>query len=135
MNKRSIQERLSDRDICDGVVTHWNAYILECEVKIALGIIATNKATRCDGIPGELFKILKDDGIKELHSIYQQIWKTQQWQQDWQSSVFIPIPKEGNVNECTNDCAIVLIPQDSKVMFKIFQARLKPYVNWELPVV
>ena len=91
---------LHDLDNHDGVITHLETYILECEVKWALGSIATNKASEGDGIPVELFQILKDDDVKVLHSICQQIWKTQQWPQDWKRSVFIPIPKKGNAKEC-----------------------------------
>ena len=93
--------------------------ILECEVKWALGSITTNKASGGDGIPVELFQILKDDAVKMLHSICQHIWKTQQWPQDWKRSVFIPIPKKGNAKECSNYCTIVLISHASKVMLKI----------------
>ena len=97
--------------------------------------ITTNKASGGDGIPVELFQILKDDAVKVLHSICQQIWKTQQWPQDWKRSVFIPIPKKGNVKEWSNYCTIALIPHTSKVMLKILQARLQQYVNCELPDV
>ena len=109
--------------------------MLECEVKWALGSITTSKATGCDGIPVELFQILKDDAVKVLYSICQQIWKTQQWPQDWKRSVFIPIPKKGNAKECSNYCTIALISQASKVMLKILQARLQQYMNGELPDV
>ena len=109
--------------------------ILECEVKWALEIITMNKASGCDGISVELFQILKDDAVKVLHSICQQIWKTQRWPQDWKRSVFIPIPKKGNAKECSNYCTIVLISDASKVMLKILQARLQQYVNHELPDV
>jgi len=91
------------------------------------------KASGGDGIPGELFQILKDDVVKVLHSIFQQIWKTQQWPQDWERSVFIPIPKKGNAKECSNYLIIALISYASKVMLKILQARLQQYVNCELP--
>ena len=91
-----------------------------------------NKASRSDRIPVELFQILKDDAVKVLHSIYQQIWKTQQWLQDWKRSVFIPIPKKGNAKECSNYCTIVLISHTSKVMLKIPQARLQQYMNHEI---
>ena len=101
----------------------------------ALGSIATNKASGGNGIPVELFQILKDDAVKVLHSICQQIWKTQQWPQDWKRSVFIPIPKKGNARECSNYCTIALISHASKVMLKILQARLQQYVNRELPDV
>ena len=94
-----------------------------------------NKASGGDGIPVELFQILKDDAVKALHSVCQQIWKTQQWPQDWKRSVFIPTPKKGNVKECSNYCTIAFISQASKVMLKIFQARLQQYVNCELPDV
>ena len=101
--------------------------------QVDLRSITTNKARRGDGIPVELFQILKDDDMKVPHSICQQIWKTQQWPQDWKRSVFIPIPKEGNAKECSNCCTIVLISHTSKVMLKIIQGRLQQYVNWELP--
>ena len=113
------------------MITHLEPDILECEVKWALGNITTNKASGGDGIPVELFQILKDDAMKVLHSICQQIWKTQQWPQDWKRSVFIPIPKKGNAKECSNYCTIVLISHASKIMFKILQARLQQYVNRE----
>ena len=104
-------------------------------IKWALGSITTNKASGGDGIPVELFQILKDDAVKVLHSICQQIWKTQQWPQDWKRLLFIPIPKKGNAKECLNYHTIALISHDSKVMFKILQARLQQYVNCELPNV
>ena len=113
-----------DPDNHDGVITHLEPDILECEVKWAVGSITANKASRGDGIPVELFQILKDDTVKVLHSICQQIWKTQQWPQDWKRSVFIPIPKRGNAKECSNYRTITLISHTSKVMFKILQARL-----------
>ena len=103
--------------------------ILECEVKWALGSITVNKASGGDGIPIELFHILKDDSMKVLHSRCQQIWKTQWWPQDWERSVFILIPKKGNAKECSNYCTIALISHTSKVMLKILQARLQQYVN------
>ena len=109
--------------------------ILECEVKWALGSITTNKASRGDGIPVELFQILKGEAVKVLHSICQQIWKTQQWPQDWKRSVFIPIPKKGSAKECLNYHTIALISHASKVMLKILQARLQQYMNCELPDV
>ena len=105
---------------------------MECEVKWALESITTNKASGGDRIPVELFQILKDDVVKVQHSICQQIWKTQQWPQDWKRSVFIPIPKKGNAKECSNYSAITLISHASKVMLKILQARLQHYVNHEL---
>ena len=119
----------------DGVITHLEPDILECEVKWALGSITTNKASGSDGIPVELFQILKDDAVKVLHSICQQIWKTQQWPQDWKKSVFIPIPKKGNAKECSKYCKIALISHASKIMLKILQARCQQYVNHELPDV
>ena len=114
------------------MLTHLEPDILECEVKWALGSITTNKASRGDGIPVELFQILKDDAVKVLHSICQQIWKTQQWPQDWKRSIFIPIPKKGNAIECSNYCTIALISHASKVMLEILQARLQQYVNCEV---
>ena len=126
---------LYDPDNHDGVITHLEPDILECEVKWALGSITTNKASGGDGIPVELFHILKDDAVKVLHSICQQIWKTQQWPQDWKMSVFISIPEKGNPKECSNCHIIALISHTSKVMLKILQARLQQYVNLELPDV
>ena len=117
------------------MITHLEPDILECEVKWALGSITMNKASGGDGIPVELFQILQDDSVKVLHSICQQIWKTQQWPQDWKRSVFIPIPKKGNAKECSNYYTIVLISHASKVMLKILQARLQQYTNCELPDV
>ena len=109
--------------------------ILECEVKWALESITMNKASGGDGIPIELFQNLKNDAVKVLHSICQHIWKTQQWPQDWKRSVFIPIPKKGNVKECSNYHTIAFISHASKVMLKILQARLQQYMNRELPDV
>ena len=109
--------------------------IVECEVKWTLGSITRNKASGGDGIPIKLFQILNDDVVKVLHSICQQIWKTQQWPQAWKKSVFIPIPNKGNAKECSNYRTIALISQASKVMLKILQARLQQYVNCELPDV
>ena len=117
------------------MITHLELDILECEVKWALGSITTNKTSGGDGIPVELLQILKDDAVKVLHSICQQIWKTQQWPQDWKRSVFITIPKKGNAKECSNYCTIALISHTSKVMLKILQARLQQYMNHELPDV
>ena len=107
------------------MITHLEPDILECKVKWALGNIIRNKASRSDGIPVELFQILKEDAVKVLHSIYQQIWKTQQWPQDWERSVFIPIAKKGNAKEWSNYCIIALISHASKVVLKILQARLQ----------
>ena len=117
---------LHDPDNHNGVITHLEPDILECEVKWALESITTNKASGCDGNPVELFRILKDDAVKVLHSICQQIWKTQQWPQDWKRSVFIPIPKKGNPKEVSNYCTIALISHTSKVMLKIVQAISEP---------
>ena len=126
---------LHDPDNHDNVITHLELDILECKVKWALGSITTNKASRGDGIPVELFQILKDNAVKVLYSICQQIWKTQPWSRDWKRSVFIPIPKKGNAKECSNHCTIALISHTSKVMFKILQAKLQLYMNHELPDV
>ena len=108
---------------------------LECKVKWALGSITMNKASEGDGIPVELFQILKDDAVKVLHSICQQIWKTQHWPQDWKWSVFTPIPKKANAKECSKYLSIALISHASKVMLKILQARLQQYMNHEFPDV
>ena len=121
---------LHDQDNHDGVITH-----LECEVQWALESITTSKASGGDGIPVELFQILKDDSVKVLHSICPQIWKTQQWPQDWKRSVFIPTPKKGNAEKCSNYHTIALISHTSTVMLKILQARLRQYMNRELPDV
>ena len=117
------------------MITHLEPDILECKVKWALGSITTNKASGGDRIPVELFQILKDDAVKVLHSICQQIWKIQQWPQDWKKSVFSPIPKKGNAKECSNYSTITLISHASKVTVKILQARLQQYVNHEPPDV
>ena len=136
MHRRTVEKKeLHDPDNHDGVITHLEADILECEVKWALGSITMSKASGGDGIPVELFKILKDDAVKVLHSICQQIWETQQWPQDWKRSVFIPIPKKGNAEECSNYRTIALISHTSKVMLKIPQAKFQQYVNCELPDV
>ena len=117
------------------MITNLEPDILESEVKWALESIATNKASGGDGIPVELFQFLEDYAVKVLHSICQQMWKTQQWPQDWKRSVFIPIPKKGNAKECSNYHTIALISHASKAMLKILQARLQQYVNCELPDV
>ena len=124
-----------DPDNHDGVITHTHLDpdILECKVRWVLGSISKNKTSGGDGIPIELFQILKDDAVKVLHSICQQIWKTQQRPQDWKRSVFIPIPKKGNAKECSNYCIIALISHTSKIMLKILQARLQQHMNQELP--
>ena len=139
INKRWLEctEELYKKDLHhpdnhDGVITHLEPDILECEVKWVLGSITMNKASGGDGIRVDLFQILKDDAVKVLHSIYQQIWKTQHWPEDWKRSVFIPISKKGNAKECSNYCTIALISHASKVMLKILQARLQQYVNCEL---
>ena len=116
------------------MITHLEPDSLECEVKWTLRNITTNKATVGDRIPVELFQILKDDAVKVLHSVCQQIWKTQQWP-DWKRSVFFPIPKKGNAKECSNYRTVALISHTSKVMLKILQARLQQYMNHELPDV
>ena len=126
------KKELHDPDNQDGVITHLEPNILEFKVKCPVGSITSNKASGGDGIPVERFQILKDDAVQVLHSICQQIWKTQQWTQDWKRSVFIPIPKKGNVKECSNYHTVALISQASKVMLKILQARLQQYKNHEL---
>ena len=133
--RRTIKKDLHEPDNHNGVITQLEPDILECEVKWALGSITVNQASGGDGIPVELFHILKDDAVKVLHSICQQIWKTQQWPQDWKSSVFIPIPEKGNAKECSNYHTVALISDANKVMLKILQARLQQYVNHELPGV
>ena len=115
---------LHDPDNHDGVITYLEPDILECEVKWVLESITMNKASGGDGVPVELYQTLKADAVKKLHLICQQIWKTQQWPQDWKRSVFIPIPKKGNAKECSSYLTIVLFSHASKIMLKIFQARL-----------
>ena len=117
------------------MITHLEPDILECEVKWALGSITTNNASGGNGIVAELFQNLKDDVVRSAALLWQQIWKTQQWPQDWKSSVFIPIPKKGNAKECSNCHIIVLISNASKVILKILQARLQEYVNQDIPDV
>ena len=129
------KKELHNPDNHNGVITHLEPVILECEIKWALESITTNKARGGGRIPVKLFQILQDDVIKMLHSICQQIWKTQQWPQDWKKSVFIPIPKKGNAKEWSNYHTIALISHANKVMFKILQARIQQYVNRELPDV
>jgi len=123
---------LHDPDNHDGVITHLEPDILECEVEQALGSITMNKASGGDGIPVELLQTPKDDAVEVLHLICQQIWKTQQWPQDRKRSLFIPMPKKSNAKECSNYRTIALISHASKVMLKILQARLQQYVNREL---
>ena len=132
MISRPINKKFNDLDNHDDVVTHLEPDILEYEVRWALGSITTNKASGGDRILAELFIILNDDSVKVLHSIYQQIWETQKWPQDWKRSVFISIPEKGNAKECSNYCTIVLISYASKVMLKILQVRLQQYMNLEL---
>ena len=129
------KRELHDPDKHDGVITQLEPDILECNIKWASESITTNKASGGDGIPVELFQILKDDAVKVLYSICQQIWKTQQWPQDWKRSVLTPILKKGNAKECSNYHTTALISHASKVMFKILQVRLQQYVNCELPDV
>ena len=124
---------LHDPDNHDGVIPHLESDILKCEVKWVLGTITMNKASGGDGIPAELFQILKDDAVKVLQSICQQIWKAQLWPQDWKRSVFLPIPKKGNTKECSNYCTTAFISHASKVMLKILQARFQKNMNQELP--
>ena len=133
--KELYKKELHDPENHNGVITHLQPDILECEVKWALGSITRNKASGGDGIPVQLFQILKDNTVKVLHSICQHIWKTQQWPQDWKRSVFIPIPKKGNAKKCSNYRTIALISHTSKEMLKILQARLQQYMNCELPDV
>ena len=134
IQRRTVQKDLDEPDYY-GVVTHSESDILEREVKWALRSTGVNKASGCNEIPAELFKSLKDDAIKVLHSLCQQIWKTQQWPQDWKRSILIPIPKKGSTKECANHQTIALISHASKVMLKILHARLQHYVNQELPDV
>ena len=128
--KNGTKKDLHDPHNHNGVITHLESDILECEVKQALESITTNKTGGGDGIPAELFQNLKDDAVKMLRSLCQQIWKTQQWPQDWKRSVFIPVPKNGNAKECSNYRTIALISHTSKVTLKIQQ-----YMNRELPDV
>ena len=130
-----LRKDLNEPDYYDGVVSHPEPDILECEVKWALGSTAANKARGCNEIPAELLKSLKEDTIKVLHSLYQQIWKTQHWPQFWKRSVLIPVPKKGNTKDCANNWTIALISHASKIMLKILPARLQLYGNQELPDV
>ena len=120
---------LNDPDKHDGIVTHLEPDILECEVKWALGSITMDKANGGDRIPAELFQLLRGDAVELLHSVCQQIWKTQQWPRDWKRSVFIPIPRKRNAKECSNYYTIALISHASKVMLKFLQARLQQYAT------
>ena len=128
-----MQKGLNNPDNHNGVVTHLEPDMLECEVKSGLGRLTAKKSRGSDGIAAELLQILKDDAVKVLHPVCHQIWKTQQWPQDWKRSVFIPIPKKGNAKECSNYRTTVLISHSSKATIKILQSRLQQYVNWELP--
>ena len=130
--QKPYKRDLYDPDNHDGVITHLEPDILECEVKWVLGSIITNKASGGDGIPVELFQIIKDDAMKMIHSTCQQIWKTRQGPQDWKRSAFIPISKKGNAKKCSNYLTIALISHSIKVMLKILQARLLQYVNYGL---
>ena len=132
---RLRKKGLNDPDNHDSAVTHLEPDILECKVKWDLGNITMNKASGGDRIPAELFQILKDDVVKVLHSICQQIWKTHPWPQDWKRSVFVPITKKGNAKECSNYRATALISHADKVMLKILKARLQEYMNHEFPDV
>ena len=122
---KKVLHNQGNHDNHDGVISHLESDILECEIKWALGSITMIKASGCAGVPVELFQILKDDAVKVLHSICQQIWKAKQWPQDWKRSVFIPVPKKGNAKVCSNYLAVALISHASKVMLKILQARLQ----------
>ena len=135
IHRRTVQKDLHDTGSHDGVITHLDPDILECKVKWALGSITMNKDSGGDGIPVELFQILKDDVVKVLHLTCQEIWKIQQWPQNWKRSVFIPIPKKCNAKEVSNYRTIALIAHASKVVLKILQARLQQYMNSELPDV
>ena len=129
IHRRTIQRDLNVPDNHESVITHPEPDILECKVKWALGSCAMNKDSGGDGIPAELFQVLNDDATKVLHSTCQQIWKSQQWPQDWKRSVFIPIPKKGKAKECSSYCTIALISHTSKVMLKIVPVRLQQYVK------
>ena len=126
---------LHDPDNHNGVITHLDTDILDCEVRWALGSITTNKTSGGDGIPVELFQILKDDTMKVWYSVCQKLGKLIQWPQAWKRSVFIPVPKKDNVKECSNYCTIALISHSSKVLLKILQARIQQYMNREFPDV
>ena len=133
--EKLYKKYLHNPDNHNGVITHLEPDILEYKVKRALGSITMNKASGGDGIPVELFQILKDDAVKVLHSICQKIWKTKQWPQDWKRSAFIPITKKDNAKECSNYHTIAVISHASKVMLQILQVRLQQYTNCELPDV
>ena len=128
-SQKKYTKSFNDLDYHDGVISHLEKDILEWEVKWALGSITMNKASEGGRIPAELLRILKDDAVKVLHSMCQQIWKIQQWPQDWKMFVFTSIPKKGNAKECSNYCTVALTSHASKVMLEILQARLQRYVN------
>ena len=130
--KSYTKKDLNDPDNHDSVIIHLEPEILESKVKWALGNITMNQASGGVGIPVEQFQILKDNALKVLHSICQQIWKTQQWPRHWKRSVFIPIPKKGNAKECSNYCTIALISNSSRAILKLLQARLQQYMNKEV---
>ena len=129
IHRELYKKNLNELDYHGSVITHLEWDTVECKVKWILGSIIMNKASGGGGIPAELFQILKDDAVKVLHSICQQIWKAQQWPQDWKRSVSIPIPKKGNAKECSNYHTILPISHPSKVMLKILRARLQQFVN------
>ena len=133
--KNCMKKDLNEADYYSGVVSHPQPDFLESKVKWALGSTAVNKASGCNGIPVELFKTLKDDAIKVLHSICQQIWKTQQWPQDWKRSILIPVPKKDSAKECANRRTVALISHANKVVLKILHATLQHYADQELPDV
>ena len=135
IHERTVQKDLKELDYYDDVVSHPETDILKSKVKQALGSTAVNTASRCGGIPIELFKILQDDATKVLHSICQQVWKTQQWPQDWKRSILLSVSKKGSTKECANHQTVAVISHASKVMLKILYARLQHYANKELPDV
>ena len=135
IHRRTIQKRLNDPDNHNGVISDLEPDILECEVKWAIGSITENKTSGGDGIPADLFQILKDDAVKVLYSKCQQIWKAQKWPQDWKSSIFIPMSKKVNAKECSNYIKIAFISHTSKIMLKVLQAKLQQYVSQEIPDV
>ena len=135
IHRELYKKDLYDPENHESMIIHLELDTLQCKVKQASGSITMKKVSVGDGIPVELFQVLKDGAVKVLHSICQQIWKTQQWPQDWKRSVFIPIPKKGNAKECSNYHTITLISHTSKTMLKILQARLQQYMNCELPGV
>ena len=130
VHRRTVKKNVfNDPDSNDGVVTHLEPEILEYELKRVIGNITTNKGSGGDGIPAKLFQILKDDALKMLHSLWQQIWIAQQWPQDWKRLVFFPISRKDNVKELSNYCTIAFISNVSKIVLTILQASLQPYIN------